>query len=165
MAFGLRPLDARAIQGTTEWAFNVNAIAGAKLASGQLVPDPANLDFTRLKALTGGNPTDPPRWVINATAAPSRHLLGWLSQNDIDFDRHIFRMAGDEQCAESVGPIPVGPRSLWDASEPDANLSPLLTAVTPPPPSSTRTNAHWANLCASSPALACWPATWTGAST
>jgi hypothetical protein len=129
MAFGLRPLDARAIQGTTEWAFNVNAIAGAKLASGQLVPDPANLDFTRLKALTGGNPTDPPRWVINATAAPSRHLLGWLSQNDIDFDRHIFRMAGDEQCAESVGPIPVGPRSLWDASEPDANLSPLLTAV------------------------------------
>ena len=129
MTFGLRPKDARAILGTTAWAVNVDAVSGAKFADDRLIPDPERLDFASLKALTCGRPDDPPRWVINATAAPSRHLLGWLSQNDIDFDRHIFRMSGDEQCAGAVGPIPVDHRTLWDQDEPDRNLSPLLTAV------------------------------------
>lgn len=129
MTFGLRPKDARAILGTTEWAVNVDAVSGAKVTDNRLIPDPDRLDFASLKALTCGNSNDPPRWVINATAAPSRHLLGWLSQNDIDFDRHIFRMSGDQQCAGSVGPIPVDHRTLWDQQEPDRNLSPLLTAV------------------------------------
>jgi hypothetical protein len=129
MTFGLRPKDARAILGTTGWAVNVDAVSDTKVADNRLIPDPDRLDFTSLKALTCGNPDDPPRWVINATAAPSRHLLGWLSQNDINFDRHIFRMSGDQQCAGSVGPIPVDHRTLWDQEEPDNNLSPLLTAV------------------------------------
>ncbi|HQR59478.1 MAG TPA: hypothetical protein PK503_09065, partial [Azonexus sp.] len=129
MTFGLRPKDARAILGTTEWAVNVDAVSGAKVTDNRLIPDPDRLDFASLKALTCGNSNDPPRWVINATAAPSRHLLGWLSQNDIDFDRHIFRMSGDQQCAGSVGPIPVDHRTLWDQEEADNNLSPLLTAV------------------------------------
>ena len=129
MTFGLHPKDARAILGTTAWAVNVDAVSGAKVADNRLIPDPDRLDFASLKALTCGNPNDPPRWVINATAAPSRHLLGWLSQNDINFDQHIFRMSGDEQCAESVGPIPIDHRTLWDQEEPDRNLSPLLTAV------------------------------------
>lgn len=129
MTFGLRPKDARAILGTTGWAVNVDAVSGAKFADNRLIPGPDRLDFASLKALTCGSPNDPPRWVINATAAPSRHLLGWLSQNDIDFDRHIFRMSGDEQCAGAVGPIPVDHRTLWDQDEPDRNLSPLLTAV------------------------------------
>ena len=129
MTFGLRPKGARAILGTTGWAVNVDAVSGAKFADNRLIPDPDRLDFASLKALTCGSPNDPPRWVINATAAPSRHLLGWLSQNDIDFDRHIFRMSGDQQCAGSVGPIPVDHRTLWDQEEPDRNLSPLLTAV------------------------------------
>ena len=129
MTFGLRPKDARAILGTTEWAANVKAVCGAKVADKRLIPDPDRLDFPSLRALTCGNPNDPPRWVINATAAPSRHLLGWLRQNDIDFDQHIFRMAGDQQCTESVGPIPIDHHTLWDQEEPDRNLSPLLTAV------------------------------------
>ena len=129
MTFGLRPKDARAILGTTAWAVNVDAVSGAKFADDRLIPDPERLDFASLKALTCGRPDDPPRWVINATAAPSRHLLGWLSQNDIDFDQHIFRISGDQQCAGAVGPIPVDQRTLWDQEEPDKNLSPLLTAV------------------------------------
>lgn len=129
MAFGLRPQDARALQGTTEWAANVHAIAGAKFVDDRLVPDASNLNFAKLRELTRGQPTDPPLWVINATAAPSRHLLGWLGQNDVNLDEHIFHMSGQEQCAESVGPIPIDHRTLWDTDEPLENLSPLLSAV------------------------------------
>jgi len=129
MAFGLRPLDARALQGTTEWASNVHAVAGAKFVDDRLVPDARNLDFAKLRELTPGKPTDPPLWVINATAAPSRHLLGWIGQNDVNLDAHIFHMSGREQCAESVGPIPIDHRTLWDTDEPVENLSPLLNAV------------------------------------
>lgn len=129
MAFGLRPRDARALQGTTEWANNVHAVAGAKLVDDRLVPDATNLNFAKLRDLTPGKPTDPPLWVINATAAPSRHLLGWLGQNDVNLDEYIFHMSGREQCAESVGPIPIDHRTLWDSDEPLENLSPLLSAV------------------------------------
>ena len=165
MTFGLRPKDARAILGTTEWAVNVDAVSGAKVADNRLIADPARLDFASLKELTCGHPNDPPRWVINATAAPSRHLLGWLSQNDIDFDRHIFRMSGDQQCAGAVGPIPIDHRTLWDQQEPDRNLSPLLTAVNASAAFLTPINSRWASHGAFLRASACRRATSTGEST
>jgi hypothetical protein len=130
IVFGTRPLNAEAILGPTDRAHTLGALAGTKTVGNQLVPDPDKLDFSDLAHLafvapTGpGDPTAPPSWVINATAAPSRHLLGWVSREEVNLDRHIFSMSARTQCSGSSAEIPIDHHTVWDQSDLRAGLSP-----------------------------------------
>jgi len=154
MAYGLEPLDARALEGDVGWAAQVGAVKhfvtddGRTELSGRvsgeepdrkrvgvadpdgelrLRPNPERMTFAGLNSLYGDGPHSPPRWIINATAAPSRSLLGWTGQNDTNFERDIFHMTGDQQCAGGVGPIAID-KAFRDVKSVEKHAS-LLTAV------------------------------------
>lgn len=158
MAYGLEPLDARALEGDAVWAAQVGAVRNFVTADGEtsladfvprspddggfadreaglrIRPDPDHLTFEGLNALYQDGSLSPPRWIINATAAPSRSILGWAGQNDTNFDRDIFHMTGAQQCAGSVGPILID-KAMTDVESADNSLprgsrhASLLTAV------------------------------------
>lgn len=151
MAYGLEPLDARALEGDAGWAAQVGAVKHFVTEDGQsdlstytargpdeggiagqsgelrLRPDPARMSFAGLNSLYDDGSHSPPRWIINATAAPSRSLLGWTGQNDTNFERDIFHMSGDQQCAGGVGPINID-KAFRDVESVEKHAS-LLTAV------------------------------------
>lgn len=137
LSYGLEPLDARALERDIGEAAQVGAIKhfatdrgdtsfadhtprdsaeAGLLDHGQdlrIRPDPERMTFAGLASLYTDGRQSPPRWVINATAAPSRSILGWTGRNDTNFDRDIFHMTADQQCAGGVGAIDV------DAALPD----------------------------------------------
>ncbi len=151
MAYGLEPLDARALEGDAIWAAQVGAVRYFVTDDGQtnlaasaaprddeggiagrggelrLRPDPARLSFGHLDRLYTDGGRVPPQWIINATAAPSRSILGWTGQNDTNFDRDIFHMSGAQQCAGGVGAIRID-RAVTDVASVERNAS-LLSAV------------------------------------
>ena len=158
MAYGLEPLDARALEGDAGWAAQVGAVRHFVTVDGKtsladhvprgsdeggpaerdadlrIRPDPDGLSFAGLAGLYDAGRRSPPQWIINATAAPSRSVLGWSGQNDTNFDRDIFRMTGAQQCAGGVGPIRID-KALSDVESIDRSLprgqrhASLLTAV------------------------------------
>lgn len=141
LSYGLEPLDARALERDAGDAAQVGAVTHFVIDQGEdrgdtsfadhtprdaaeaglldrggnlrIRTDPARLTFAGLASLYTDGRQSPPRWVINATAAPSRSILGWTGRNDTNFDRDIFHMTADQQCAGGVGAINV------DAALPD----------------------------------------------
>ena len=127
ISYGLEPVDARALERDISDAAQVGAVRHFVIDQGvdrgktsfanhtprdsaeaglldrgddvRIRPDPARMTFAGLASLYADGRQSPPRWVINATAAPSRSILGWTGRNDTNFDRDIFHMTADQQCA------------------------------------------------------------------
>jgi len=162
ISYGLEPVDARALERDISDAAQVGAVRHFVIDQGvdrgktsfanhtprdsaeaglldrgddvRIRPDPARMTFAGLASLYADGRQSPPRWVINATAAPSRSILGWTGRNDTNFDRDIFHMTADQQCAGGVGAVNVD-LALPDLENHDRSLekgrrnASLLTAV------------------------------------
>lgn len=79
---------------------NCEVINGIPFLSHELRPQ-----FSDLRRLYENSKNRPPVWMINATAAPSRSIFGWLNRNDTDINLYSFRMSPFLQASNAYGAV------------------------------------------------------------
>ncbi|MAD45119.1 MAG: hypothetical protein CMI02_00820 [Oceanospirillaceae bacterium] len=111
VAYAMRPEDSSVLSENNK----VNACRNGHYTNckvvdgaGDHLPQKVTLDpqerpqFSDLRALYQGKLT-PPVWMLNATAAPSRSIWGWLRNNQTDMYRYTFSMTAFEQSSDQSG--------------------------------------------------------------
>jgi hypothetical protein len=103
--YGLYPTTFDALEKEKE-KYCINSFQNCELINGiPLLSRNLRPKFSDLRSLYENNSNRPPVWMINATAAPSRSIFGWLNRNDTDINLYSFRMSPFLQASNAYGAV------------------------------------------------------------